>query len=95
MTLYAADLNENAIGLKVSVSLGKTDVGGTLNGLTWPMGMVGLVLDGMSLGLPREKPIELTADGLRDWILIEPDAEIRGRLLSELGRLTAENVDAL
>ncbi|RFA12119.1 hypothetical protein B7R22_16950 [Subtercola boreus] len=94
MGIFAADLNENAIGVDVTLHLGKTPVGGTLNALAWPMGMVGLVIDGMNLGLPREKPIELTAEGLRDWILVESDPELRGRLLDELGRLEAERVGA-
>lgn len=80
--LTAADLTKNTLGLEIGVRIDGIEWFGRVEQLTTsPIG-VSVKLDGQTFVLPRGKLLHLSDTELRNWALVEDDAEVRGRLLA-------------
>lgn len=86
--VIAADFTPADIGAVVCFPVGEINVVGTLAAISYPFGMVRLVLedDGkqQAFTVDREKNITITTDHARFRAVTEPDTELRGRFLHEI-----------
>lgn len=86
--MIAADFTTEDIGAVVCFPVGDINVVGTLAAISWPFGMVRLVLEAegkrQAFTVDREKNITITTDHARFRAVTEPDTELRGRFLLEI-----------
>ena len=75
--MLASELSVADLGRDITLSIGRTTVGGTIERIATRLGMIAVTIDGTKFNLDPEKDVTVRGPSARETILTEANIDLR------------------